>query len=196
MRYRDLMIETKPSPNLVEARSRRFYDPSAIWLHGGPSVLDGGALKRYGKSHGDMGALFFCKDIPVGRWYTATYAGSQGTVWQVRLTAKADAVFDLSNPRHRERLRKGVSPEEYNSFITSSSDGYMDWASVDDEMFEAIGFRGCVFRERPAGMATGLPPQYGMTTLPEPVLSVGMFHASDVQIIGAVPSEHVWDFFR
>jgi hypothetical protein len=72
----------------------------------------------------------------------------------------------------------------------------MDWAVVDEEMMDELGFRGCVFQERPAGMETGLPPKLGMATLPEPVLSVGMFHASDVTVTGSVPPEQVWDLFR
>jgi hypothetical protein len=96
--------------DLIEAAGgQRFYDPAAVWLHGGPMHLEGDALKRYGKSHSDMGALFFCKDVPVGRWYTATYAGTKGRVWTVKLSPPVDAVFDLTNSSHRARLRAGVS---------------------------------------------------------------------------------------
>ena len=183
--------------DLFEAATSRFYDPGALWLHGGPSALEGDALKRYGKSHSDMGGLFFSKDVPVGRWYAATYAGTHGRVWKVRLSAPVDTILDITNPRHRQRLRKAISPEEFDNIIKSrGSSGHMDWAVVDEEMFEPIGFRGCVFQERPAGMETGLPPQLGLSTLPEPVLSVGMFHASDVHVIGFVPPDEVWNLFR
>lgn len=184
--------------DLFEAGMSRFYDPGALWLHGGPSALEGDALKRYGKDHSDMGALFFSKDVPVGRWYAATYAGARaGRVWKVRLSAPVDTVLDITNPKHRQRLRKAISPQEFNNIIdTRGNSGHMDWAVVDDEMLEPLGFRGCVFQERPAGMATGLPPQSGMATLPEPVLSVGLFHASDVHVIGFVPENEVWNLFR
>lgn len=183
---------------LVEnARRTQFYDPNAVWLHGGPSALEGDALKRYGKSHSDMGALFFCKDNPVGRWYTATYAGTSGRVWQVQLSAPINSVLDITNPSHRQRLRKALNPQEFANIIdTRGTSGHMDWTTVDDEMLEPLGFRGCVFQERPAGMETGLPPQLGMPTLPEPVLSVGMFHASDVHVTGFVPEDQVWNLFR
>jgi hypothetical protein len=182
---------------LLEASRRPFYDPSAIWLHGGPSALEGDALKRYGKSHGDMGALFFCKDVPVGRWYAATYAGTEGRVWTVRLSAPVDTVLDITNPRHRLRLQKALAPEEYANIInTKGTSGHMDWTAVDDEMLNPLGFRGCVFQERPAGMETGLPSQFGMATLPEPVLSVGVFHATDVHMLGFVPEDQVWNLSR
>lgn len=180
---------------LVEATTGSFYDPTATWLHGGPLTLEGGALKRYGKSHSDMGALFFCKDIPVGRWYAATYA--KGRVWTVRLSATADTVLDITNPRHRIRLQRGLSRPEYDNILhTRGTSGHMDWSVVDEETLEPLGFRGCVFQERPAGMETGLPPQLGMPTLPEPVLSVGMFFADDVAITGFVPPDQMWDLFR
>lgn len=176
-----------------EAASRRFYDPTAVWLHGGPMELQGNALKRYGKSHSDMGALFFCKDNLVGRWYTATYAGTKGKIWKVSLSAPINTILDLTNAKHRATLQRSLTQQEYEYMIKSrGTSGHMDWAVIDEELLEPLGFRGAVFQERPKGMATGLPPQYKMTTLPEAVLSVGMFNASDVHIVGSEMPEDIW----
>lgn len=183
---------------IAEATAERsFYDPAAIWLHGGPAALDGAALKRYGKDHSDMGGLFFCKDNPVGRWYAATYAGAHGRVWQARLGAPVDSICDLTNRAHRARLQAALSRQEYaNILATRGASGHLDWAVVDEDLLEPLGFRGCVFQERPAGMATGLPPESGLATLPEPVLSIGLFHAADAHLTGFVPPDQVWDLFR
>ena len=144
---------------IKEASSRMYYDPSAVWLHGGPMQLEGGALKRYGKSHSDTGALFFCKDGLVGRWYTATYAGTRGTVWTATLSAAPDTILDITNPKHRDILRKNISHAEYENMVNArGTSGHLDWVSVDDELLEPLGFRGAVFQERPKGMPTGLPP--------------------------------------
>jgi hypothetical protein len=179
--------------NLSETVSRKsFYDPSAVWLHGGPIELEGDALKRYGKSGSDMGALFFCKDSFVGRWYTATYA-NKGKIYKVKLSAPVDSILDLKNPKHLKILQDNISQSEYNFIMNSrGSSGNMDWATVDEELLEPLGFRGCVFQERPKGMETGLPPQYKLTHLPEDVLSVGIFNASDAKIIGVIDPIDIW----
>jgi hypothetical protein len=178
---------------ITEAASHGFYDPSAIWLHGGPMNLEGGALKRYGKSHQDAGALFFCKDVAVGRWYTATYAGTRGKIWQASLSAPVNSILDITKAKHRAILQKTIAREEFQAIMASrGTSGHMDWAHVDEEMLEPMGFRGAVFQERPKGMSTGLPPIYHMETLPEAVLSVGLFHASDIHLIGAINPEDIW----
>lgn len=202
----DPIASSENDPNmryleLLEAARRPFYDPAAIWLHGGPMTLKGDALKRYGRSGQDAGALFFCKDIPVGRFYTASYAkpfmGEQGRVWKVKLLAPVDTILDTTNPKHIRRLRVALSPDELNFIMESRGDsGYMDWNVVDEEQLEPLGFRGCVIQERPKGMATGWPPTSGMATLPEAVISVGIFFHEDAQIIGFVPEEKLHDFFR
>lgn len=183
--------------DLFEARGGRFYDPSAVWLHGSSQAMAGDALTRYGRGGGDAGGLFFCKDVPVGRWYAATYARDTGKVWTVKLSAPVDSILDLTNPRHRLTLQKHLNPQEYASILEArGSSGHMDWTNVDEELFEPMGFRGCVFQERPKGMATGLPPAMNLTVLPEAVLSVGMFFAEDCHITGFVPPDEVWNFFR
>ena len=177
---------------IVEATSRRFYDPTAVWLHGGPINLEGDTLKRYGKSHSDMGALFFCKDVPVGRWYTATYAGNKGMVWRVSLSAPVNTILDFTNAKHRNILQKNISQQEYQNMIdTLSTSGHLDWTLADEEMLEPLGFRGVVFQERPKGMITGLPTQQ-FQTLPEAVLSVGIFNATDVHMLGSITPEEIW----
>lgn len=187
--------------DLIEVSSTGgFYNPSAVWLHGGPLELEGDALKRYGKSGSDMGALFFCKEEPVGLWYTASYARrlfqAKGKIYKVHLNPPVDSILDLTKAKHRERLMRGLSKDEYRFIFDSrGSSGHADWATVDEELFEPLGFRGCVFQERPKGMETGLPTDSGMATLPKAVLSVGIFQASDAHIIGFIDPDDVWNSF-
>lgn len=176
---------------LFEGATPSFYDTSAVWLHGGPSVLKGGALTRFGKNGGDYGALFFCKDETVGRWYVASYAGTNGRVWSAKLSAPVDTVCDITNVKHRAILRANLDPQEFEGYMsTRGSSGHLDWASIDTDRLEEIGFRGCVFQERPAGMETNLPASTGMAKLPYPVISVGIFSASDVHITGSIESPY------
>lgn len=165
------------------------YDPNARYLHGGPQDLEGARLKRYGKHHSDAGALFFCKDTPGGRWYAGTYGER---VWICRLRTPAEQVFDFSNPRHRQILRQNVNPQEWANYANTARNGHLDWSSVDEEVFEPLGFRGVLFLERPAGMQTGLPPESGFAVLPEDVLSVGLFHPEDADIIGSASRQELW----
>jgi hypothetical protein len=185
--------------NIIEGSvSHGFYDPSATWLHGGPFTLEGDALKRYGRKGGDAGALFFCKESLVGTWYCATYArpmfGSPGKVYKVKLSAPVDSILDLTNPASLSKLKKGLSKDEFNYIMESRGDsGHMDWNTVDEEQLEPLGFKGCVFQERPKGMKTGLPSFSGLETLPEPILSIGIFNAADAHIIGSFDPQEFWD---
>lgn len=185
MRFHELLTEA------------RHFDPGATYLHGGPQEIEGRKLKRYGKSGGDYGALFFCKDTPEGRWYTSTYAGSKGRVWKVKVNMPVDAMFDITNARHRAKLQAGVSREEYANFIaTAGSSGHLDWSLVNDELFEELGFRGMVFQERPKGMETGLPKESGMAVLKQPVLSIAVFSGDDVEITGHLSPVEMHDYYQ
>jgi predicted nucleotidyltransferase len=165
------------------------FDPNAVYLHGTRQVLRGRNLTRYGKNHSDMGALFFCKDSLVGRWYSGTYGD---TIWLCRIKTPVDRIFSFSNPRHQKLLQKHLDPQEYQYIAASSRNGHLDWAVVDEDQFTQMGFRGVVFIERAAGMATGLPEQSGLAALPEDVLSVGIFDAADVEIIGSKTRVELW----
>lgn len=151
------------------------FDPFANYLHGGPSTLDGDALKRHGNKGHDMGGLFFVMDSPEGRKLATMYAsskyGDDGAIYFVRINLSVDEVLDLTNEKHQKRLKSELSPQEYQYIIDSSRGGQMDWSVVDDELLEDLGFKGAILAERPEGES-----QY--------VYSVAVFNASDVEVVG------------
>lgn len=167
-----------------------FFDPAATYLHGGPSTLVGDRLKRYGRAGRDMGGLFFVKDTPNDRRYAATYTASQpdgGAVYTVRINLSADEVFDLSNPAHRARLKKAVSPQEFRSYMKAASGGGLDWAAMpDEEVFDEIGFKGAILAERPPGFAGNA----------DHIRSIVVFDADHVEITGSLSPDEVADALR
>ena len=192
--YVEKMINIILKETGILLESRSFYDPSAIWLHGGPRELRTGKLTRYGKNNSDYGALFFCKDDVEGRWYTSTYAkkllGVKGKIWKTKISCPENTIFDLTNPVHKLKLRNSIGKEHYNSILDSkSTSGHLDWSSVDDELFGELGFKGCIFQERPKGMETGWPPSSGFSVLKNNLLSIGIFDAADAHIVGEVDME-------
>lgn len=168
---------------LVEGASH-YFDPNAIYLHGGPAKLNGNVLKRYMKSGGDMGGLFFVKDTPNDRKYaiTYTYHHQESAVYKVRINLTQDQVFDLSNSRHLAQLRKTFNKSEVDWFIESSRGGALDWAAMPDEdqMME-IGFRGMVLVER--------PPNFDGNS--DYIYSICIFDANDCQIVGKLSDEEI-----
>jgi hypothetical protein len=166
---------------LDEARAKPFFDPAATYLHGGPPVLDGGALKRYGKNGGDMGGLFFTKNSPEGRAYAVSYTfGKNGVVYKVKIDLPVDAVFDLQNAKHRHKLQAAVSPEEWSYLVDSQRGGQLDWAVVDEDQLGEAGFKGAILAERPPGVVSE-----------NFVYSVAVFDAAVVRIIGQMSPEEV-----
>jgi hypothetical protein len=161
------------------------YNPSEIYLHGGPGPNDltGGALKRYGREHSDMGALFFTSNTPDGMRYALGYtlAKPNGGVYQCRIKIPPNKMFDFSKTAHRNIARQNLNPQEFNGWVESARANHLDWTSVDDELMEEWGFRGAIFFERPKG-------HNGFKTN---VLSFAVFHAEDVEIIGFTPKEEL-----
>lgn len=158
------------------------FDPQAVYLHGGPAKLDGGALKRYGRSNSDMGALFFIKESPDGWRYALGYAVTKAEnsgVYRVRINLETSQVFDFSRSDHRRIAQTNLSPVEYNYWMNAARSGHLDWAILDGEILEEWGFRGAVLFERPQGFVG----------YAEDVLSIGVFDAKDVQIIDFVPKQ-------
>lgn len=164
---------------LVEAG----YNPQNIYLHGGPGQLRGGKLTRYGRDHSDMGALFFTPETPDGWRYALGYAITKpdGGVYRCRLKLTANQIFDFSKPAHRRLAQRHLAPEEFQSWLTSARKNYLDWTAVDDERMEEWGFRGAVFLEREAGH----------NAFATDVLSIGIFHAEDAEIIDFTPKQEL-----
>lgn len=161
-----------------------YYDPSAIYLHGGPKALEGDALKRYGKMGSDMGGLFFSKDTPNDRRYAVSYTFHHqdgGTVYKVRIKLSPDQVFDLTNRKHRQRLQAVLSPEEWNYILESARGGQMDWAVVDEDQLGEAGFKGVILAERPPNFAGNADYIY----------SVAVFDANVVEIVGQLSPDEI-----
>lgn len=171
---------------LVESTRAAGFDPTATYLHGGPEMLVGGKLKRYGRDDSDMGALFFAEDTPEGRAYAAGYAVTKdrGAVWKVRINLSPNDVYDHSNPSHRVRLTRAVGPEMWAD-MTQGASGQLDWTAVDDELMAEAGFAGALLQERPPGFMGA-----------NAVRSVAVFDASHVEIIEKMTREELNDALR
>lgn len=152
------------------------FHPSHVYLHGGPALLEGGRLRRYGRGHSDAGALFFSEDTREGRLYAArhAFAVAPSAVWVVRIHLTTSQVFDFGKKDHRERLARVMSPFEWASISASAHEtGQLDWAYVDEEQMRAAGFLGALLLERSAGHLGA-----------RAVYSVAVFDADVVEIVG------------
>ena len=153
-----------------------------VYVHGGPDPLDGNSLKRYGKRGQDMGALFFSKYNNSGIKYSMGYAihsnPKSWALYLVKINIPTDQIFDFTNKKHRMMAKSHLSPNQFDSWVRSSgSSGHLDWTSVDDELFEEMGFRAALFHERPANFISD-----------DAIISIGVFNASDVKIIEKIPA--------
>ena len=164
-----------------------YYDPDVRYLHGSEQPLKGGKLTRYGKNGRDSGALFFCKDTSVGRWYVRNYGP---LIHSCRIKLAADQVFDFANPTHRQKLQQRLSQQEWQRREWQrlqnlvAANGYPRWRAfertqpfsppgIDEALFGELGFRGIVLCERVAGELES----------PEDILSIAVFNADDIEII-------------
>jgi len=147
------------------------------YLHGGPAQLEGGRLRRYGRSRHDAGALFFAENTREGRLYAARYAFAlqvPPAVWRVRIHLTTSQVFDFARGDHRYRLAHVMSPYAWQSISASAYEtGQLDWAYVDEEQMREADFLGALLLERSAG-------HLGRRA----VYSVAVFDAANVEIVG------------
>lgn len=161
-----------------------------LYVHGGPDPLKGDSLRRYGRSGRDMGALFFSRYDRIGIKYAMGYAISRSphkwALYIVKLNIPKDKIFNFTDPTHRKIAKEHLSNEEYNSWLSSiGSSGHLDWTKVDDELFEDMGFRAAYFQERPAGAISD-----------DAIISVGVFNASDVEIVQKIPAKEAKEKFK
>lgn len=124
-------------------------------LHGGPKELEGGILKT-GMKHGgksDSGGIFLAEPTETGKLYARSYTLDKpdgGAIHRFEISDKAK-IFDLRNPEHLDVLKKNVSADELNYYLQSSRNGVMDWATMDEELLQDLGFDGVKLFERPKG---------------------------------------------
>jgi len=153
------------------------FHPEREYLHGGPALLEGGRLRRYGRSRHDAGALFFSENTHEGQLYAARYAFAlpvPSAVWRVRIHLTASQVFDFAKKTHRDRLARTMSPYAWQSISAGAHEtAQLDWAYVDEDQMLEAGFRGSLLLERSPGHLGA-----------RAVYSVAVWDADDVEIVG------------
>ena len=154
------------------------FDPSKIYLHGGPGNLTRDRLVRYGRHGQDAGALFFTPDTPAGKLYAAAYASvaKDPAIWKVHIKLHTNDVFDFGRMSHRYRLGKLLSPQEQLAIWRSAEDtGQIDWPHVDEETMVDAGFGGAILSERSSFAGCIMS-----------VYSIAVFDSNNVEIVGRV----------
>lgn len=158
------------------------YSPSKVYLHGGPSKLDGGKFKRGGRKGHDMGALFFIEESDAGYTYALGYAMARGSdtgIYRVNINLPSDQIFDFSNRKHKQFAKEFLSDQEYQSWENSKGDtGHIDWAVIDEEIIEEMGFKGIIIHERNSGQISK-----------SSITSVAIFDPAYVNIIDFIPKK-------
>lgn len=160
------------------------YTSDKTYLHGGPSKLDGGKFKRGGRKGHDMGALFFIEESDAGYKYALGYAISRGQdtgIYRVKLNLPVNKIFDFTNFQHKKIAKEFLSDQEYSSWEESKGDtGHIDWAVIDEEIIEEMGFQGVIIHERNSGQISK-----------SSITSVAIFDPSYVKIIDFIPKKDV-----
>lgn len=160
------------------------YDPNSIYLHGGPPELEGGHFKRFMKSGKDSGALFFIKESYTGYKYALGYAilkFRNGGVWRVKINLSEDKVFDFSKKEHRQIAKENLNQEEYEHWLNSSKNGYLDWNVINEDILRKWGFEGAVLFERPQGFGG----------FDEDAISIAVFDPKHVEIIDFISKKEL-----
>lgn len=166
--------------DLVETAFTAYYDPAAIWLHGGPAQLEGGHFRRGARGGRDMGGIFFVKDSREGWEHALGYAVARtanGGVWRCRITLPADKVLDWTNPAHRNRLKDAMAPESFERLAAYAGEGHMPWfrdpqmQQAFEKVLVALDFGGIVLLERQRGS----------------ILSVCVFDPAHIEIVDFTP---------
>jgi len=158
------------------------YSSNKIYLHGGPSKLDGGSFRRGGRKGHDMGALFFIEESVAGYTYALGYAMSRGTdtgIYRVNIKLPDNQIFDFTNQKHKQIAKEFLSDQEYKSWESSKGDtGHIDWAVIDEEIIEEMGFKGVIIHERNAGQISK-----------SSITSVAIFDPQYINIIEFIPKK-------
>lgn len=164
-----MLLSHLSSEFLVES-----FSPTRFYWHGGPK-LNGGLFKLGGNNGYDSGGLFFSQDNPSGRSYAYGYAASKpdGHLYKVRINIPKDKILDFTNSKHKSLLKTKLSKDEFEFISISSRNGHIDWATIDSDRLEELGFQGAVLFERPAGHLR----------FTEDVLSVVVFDPKKITIV-------------
>lgn len=166
------------------------FSPDKTYLHGGPAELIGGSFRRGGNRGHDMGGLFFIEENEVGYQYALGYAimkHKNSGIWRVKINLPKNRILDWTNPKHKAVVKNHISPAEYQSWEESKgSSGHLDWAQVDEELMEEMGFLGAIFHER----------SQGVNNLTGDAVSVGIWDPKYIEIIDFIPKEDIIEKYR
>ena len=154
----------------------RFYDPQALWLHGSSAEFT--QFKLGGKGGWDAGGIFLVKDTQAQEAYARSYGEK---LYRCRVKLQPDQVFELMIPEHVERVLEVETDDAIGrDFMRSAEEGqrygHVDWATLDQEVLELAGFKGCILAERPKGFSN----------FTEDILSLCVFDPSAIDIVGRV----------
>lgn len=150
-----------------------------VFLHGGPSPdqLVGGHFKRHARKGHDMGALFFIEESDAGYKYALGYAIARGTdtgIYRVKITLPENKIFDFTNPKHRDIVKSNLTDQEFEYWDnTKGKSGHIDWAVIDEEIIEEMGFEGAYIHERNEGQIKNASD----------IVSVAIFDPKYIEII-------------
>lgn len=162
-----------------------LFDNNKVYLHGGPSNLEGGHFKRHGRKGHDMGALFFIEESEAGYKYALGYAISRGSdtgIYRVKITLPENKIFDFTNSRHREIAKQYLNDQEFKMWNDTKGDsGHIDWAVIDEEMIEEMGFEGAIIHERNSGQVHWKNSS--------DIVSVAIFDPKYIKIIEFIPKK-------
>jgi hypothetical protein len=156
------------------------FSPNKVYIHGGPSKLEGDHFKRGGRKGHDMGALFFIEESDAGYKYALGYASGTDTgIYRVNIKINPNDIFDFTRSDHKKFAKEFLNPQEYESWEQSKGDsGHIDWAVIDEELIEDMGFKGVMIHERNAGQISK-----------DSIVSVAVFDPKYTKIIGFIPKK-------
>jgi hypothetical protein len=158
-------------PLVVEARkyktAEEFSKDYEILYHGGSEKIIGDKLSLGGRVVGevtaetlgkgqDYGGIFFTPDKELAETFAKHSTTGKGAVHT--FVVKKDKLFDRDNPKHRVALRNFIgkkylnednemvefTEQMYDFVFPKLDDGkrYIDWATMEPNVLEAMGFEG------------------------------------------------------
>ncbi len=144
-----------------------FEKDYEVLYHGGSENIIGGKLSLGGRIVGevtpetlgkgqDYGGIFFTPEIELAQTFAGHAPGGMGAVH--KFIVKKDKLFDRNIVKHRVALQNFVGKEytnvdgeketfterHYDFMFPKSDDGkrYIDWATMDPQVLEELGFEG------------------------------------------------------
>lgn len=167
--------------DIFENSQNSYFDPSAVYLHGGVAELRN---NRFERTSNDAGGLFFAKENEIGYKYALAYAIKASIkrvrtgIWRVKINLSQENVFELTNPKHLELAQNNLSEEEFNLWTKVTESNHLHWKLLNEHLLKSWGFKGAVLFEKGSDVGFGIKGT---------VLSVVVFDPENVHIIDFIP---------